>query len=44
MSYFPEIAQILNRNHVEPRLRQPLERIAEILEELEERIKKLEEK
>ena len=44
MSYFPEFAQMLKENQVDGGIREIIERIAEILDEQEERIKKLEEK
>lgn len=44
MSYFTEFAQLLKENEVRGRYRELIERLAEILDEQEERIKKLEEK
>jgi len=44
MSYFTEFAQLLKDSEIDGRYREMIERLAEILDEQEERIKKLEEK
>lgn len=44
MSYFHEFIKMLNESEVNGTVREMIERLAEILDEQQERIKKLEEK